>query len=179
MLKLTCQEFCNEFNVWIGFDQSGYGQVFSTKPKLIERDNFFLSPDDAKLLPCLVTDYTEWSSKRRTILFSPGQTVEMKDQGKTIMECNDFKKGDSFTGNVVVREIFTMPDPINDGEKYIVTCRDDSLHDLIWTTKSKNIPNKGERKFLKAKIAKNCPSTEFNIPAFEITNCSFLKEKKK
>lgn len=178
MLKLTCQEFCDNFNVWIGFDQSGYGQVFSQKPKLIERDNFFLSPDDAKLLPCLVTDYDEWSSKRRTVLFSPGQTMEIKDQGKTAMECNDFKKGDPFAANVTVKEIFTMPDPINGDEKYIVTCRDEAGHDLIWKTRSKSIPAQGDKKFLKAKIVGNCASTEFNVPAFEVTNCSFLKEKK-
>ena len=94
------------------------------------------------------------------------------------MECNDFKKDDMFAANVVVREVFTMPDPINDGEKYIITCRDDNGHDLIWTTKAKNIPNEGEKKFLKAKITGNVASTEFEVPAFGITNCSFLKEKK-
>lgn len=177
---MNCQEFCNMFNVWIGFDQSGYGQMFAKKPKLIEKDNFFLAMDDAKLLPCLVDDYTEWSSKRRMILFSPGENNKpfISEKGKTTMECTDFKKGDMFAGNVSVREVFTMPDPINEGEKYIITCRDDDGHDLIWNTKAKNIPNQGDRKFLKAKITGNTASTEFGVPAFEITNCNFLKEKK-
>lgn len=180
MSRFSCQEFCNEFNVWIGFDQSGYGQVFAKKPKFIERDNFFLAIDDAKLLPCLVNDYSEWSNKRRMVLFSPGgeSGPEVSKKVKTVMECNDFKKGDLFAANVVVREVFTMPDPVNDGEKYTVTCRDDNGHDLIWTTKAKTIPNQGEKKFLKAKIVGNCASVEFDVPAFEITNCSFLKEKK-
>ena len=177
---MNCQEFCNMFNVWIGFDQSGYGQMFAKKPKLIEKDNFFLAMDDAKLLPCLVDDYTEWSNKRRMILFSPGENNKpfISEKGKTTMECADFKKGDMFAGNVSVREVFTMPDPINEGEKYIITCRDDDGHDLIWNTKAKNIPNQGDRKFLKAKITGNTASTEFGVPAFEITNCNFLKEKK-
>lgn len=175
---MTCQQFCDMFNVYIGFDQSGYGQIFAKKPKLIERDNFFLAADDAKLLSCLVDDYTEWSNKRRMVLFSPGQSVEMKEQGNVIMECGDFKKGDMFAGNINVKEVFTMPDAINDGEKYIITCRDDNGHDLIWKTKAKNIPNQNDRKFLKAKIIGNCPSTEFGVPAFEITSCNFLKEKK-
>lgn len=175
---MTCQEFANLFNVYVGFDQSGYGQIFATKPKLIERDNFFLCSDDAKLLPCMVDDYKTWSDKRRTILFSPNEKMEIKDKGKTVMECNDYKKDDAFAGNVLVREVFTMPDPINDGEKYIITCRDDAGHDLIWTTKAKNIPNQNDRKFLKAKIVGNTASTEYGVPAFAITNCSFLKEKK-
>lgn len=176
--NLTCQEFCNSFNVWIGFDQTGYGQIFGKKPKLIERDNFFLCSEDAKLLPCLVTDYYEWSKKRRTILFSPNEEPEIKDDGKTIMECTDFKKDDTFIGNIIVKEVFTMPDPINDGEKYIITCRDDNGHDFVWTTKAKNIPNQNDRKCLRAKIIGNCASTEFGIPAFAVTNCSFLKERK-
>lgn len=175
---MTVQEICDTFNVWIGFDQSGYGQIFAEKPKLIERDNFFLCSDDAKLLPCMAEDYHEWSDKRRTVLFSPGSSPEMKDQGKKIMECNDFKKDDAFAANVLVREVFTMPDPINDGEKFIITCRDDKGHDLIWTTKAKTIPNQGERKFLKAKIVGNTASVEFGIPAFAITNCTFIREKK-
>jgi hypothetical protein len=175
---VTCQEFADTFNVYIGFDQSGYGQIFAEKPKLIERDIFFLSKDDAKLLSCLVDDFYEWSNKRRTVLFSPGTKPEMKDQGKIIMECNDFKKDDAFAANVLVREVFTMPDPINDGEKYIVTCRDDAGHDLIWTTKAKTIPNQNDRKFLKAKIVGNTASTEYGVPAFAITNCSFTREKK-
>ena len=177
-MAITCQEFADMFNVWIGFDQSGYGQMFAKKPKFIERDNFFLARDDAKLLPCLVSDYSEWSNKRRMILFSPGEKPEISDKVKTVMECSDFKKDDMFAANVVVREVFTMPDPINDGEKYIITCRDEGGHDLIWTTKAKNIPNEGEKKFLKAKITGNVASTEFGVPAFGITNCSFLKEKK-
>ena len=176
--KFSCQEFCDFFNVYIGFDQSGYGQVFGSKPKLIERDNFFLSSDDAKLLPCLVNDYKEWSDKRRTILFSPGQSVEMKDEGKTVMECADFKKDDVFTGNVTIKEVFTMPDPINEGEKYIITCRDDNGHDFVWTTKAKNIPNEGERKYMRCKVVGNCASTEYGIPAFAVTSCNFIKEKK-
>lgn len=175
---MTVQELCDTFNVWIGFDQSGYGQIFASKPKLIEKDNFFLCSDDAKLLPCMAEDYHEWSDKRRTVLFSPGGSPELKDKERKIMECNDFKKDDAFAANVVVREVFTMPDPINDGEKYIITCRDDNGHDLIWTTKAKNIPNEGDKKFLKAKITGNVASIEFGVPAFGITNCSFLKEKK-
>ena len=175
---MTCQEFADTFKVYIGFDQSGYGQIFAEKPKLIERDNFFLSRDDAKLLPCLVDDFHEWSNKRRTILFSPGIKPEMKDQGKVIMECNDFKKDDAFSANVLVREVFTMPDPINEGEKYIITCRDDNGHDLIWTTKAKTIPSQNERKHLKAKIVGNTASVEYGVPAFAITNCSFTREKK-
>ena len=175
---MNCQEFCDYFNVFIGFDQSGYGQIFSEKPKLIEKDNFFLCKDDAKLLPCLVSDFAEWSNRRRTVLFSPGQKMETKDKGKVIMECSDFKKGDIFTGNVLVREVFTMPDPINDGEKFIITCRDDNGHDLVWATKAKNIPNQNDRKFLKAKVVGNCASVEYGIPAFEITSCTFTREKK-
>lgn len=177
---MTTQEFCNTFNVWIGFDRSGYGQIFPKKPKLIEKDNFFLCSDDAKLLSCLVEDFHEWSSQRKTILFSPNEEVEVKDKKKEkeVMECNDFKKDDAFVGNVVVNEVFIMPDPVNDGEKYIITCRDEAGHDLIWTTKAKNIPNKGDKKLLKAKIVGNCPSHEFGVPAFAITNCSFLKAKK-
>ena len=176
---MKCQEFCDMFQVWIGFDQSGYGQIFSEKPKLIEKDNFFLAKNDAKLLPCLVEDYYEFSNKRRTIILSPGgEKPETKDQGKTVMECGDYKKDDMFMGNVVVKEVFTMPDPINDGEKYIVTSRDDNGHDFIWTTKSKNIPNENDRKYLKAKIVGNCASYEYGIPAFSVTNCTFVKEKK-
>lgn len=179
---MKIQEFCNLFGVYIGFDRSGYGQVFATKPKLIEKDDFFLCSDDAKLLPCLVEDYYEWSSKRRTILFSPGGSLEVKEEAKkeekTVMECVDYKKDDSFMGNVTVTEVFTMPDPINDGEKFIITCRDDNGHDLIWTTKAKNIPVQGDRKFLKAKITGNVASVELDVPAFGITNCSFLKEKR-
>jgi len=177
---MNCQEFCNLFNVYIGFDQSGYGQIFEKKPKLIERDNFFLAMNDAKLLPCLVDDYREWSNKRRMVLFSPGEESKpfISEKGKEIMECSDYKKGDMFAGNIKVIEVFTMPDPINDGEKYIITCRDDNNHDLIWKTKAKSIPNQNDRKFLKAKIVGNTASTEYGIPAFEITNCSFLKEKK-
>lgn len=175
---MKCQELADFFHVWVGFDQSGYGQIFASKPRLIERDNFFLSSDDAKLLPCMVEDYYEWSNRRRTVLFSPGQAPEIKDQGKVVMECNDFKKDDTFTGNVLVREVFVMPDPINDGEKYIITCRDDNGHDLIWTTKAKNIPVQGERKSLKAKITGNIASSEYGVPAFSITNCTFTREKK-
>ena len=180
MASFSCQEFCNEFNVWIGFDQSGYGQIFSSKPKLIERDNFFLARDDAKLLPCLVNDYNEWSKKRRVILFSPGSEENpfISEKEKVKMECADFKKGDAFAGNVIVREVFTMPDTVNDGEKFVITCRDNNGHDLIWNTKAKNIPIQGDKKFLKAKIVGNTASAEYGIPAFEITNCSFLKEKK-
>ena len=167
------------FNVYIGFDQSGYGQMFAKKPKFIERDNFFLSMNDAKLLPCLVEDYTEWSNKRRMVLFSPGQTtVEMKGESKSVMECSDFKKDDIFAGNIIVKEVFTMPDPINDGEKFIITCRDDEGHDFVWTTKSKNFPAQNERKYMRAKILGNCASYEFGIPAFAVTSCNFIKEKK-
>lgn len=172
MTNLSCQEFCDNFNVFIGFDQSGYGQIFATKPKFIERDNFFLSSDDSKLLPCLVNDYFLWSNKRKVILFSPGEKApDINNKLGAIMACDDFKKDDQYIGNVTITDI------ISDGAKSTVVCTDGS-HDFVWSTKSKALPLVQEKKFLKAKITGNCVSVNVDIPAFEVTGCSFLKEKK-
>lgn len=171
MSKFSCQEFCDEFNVWISFDQSGYGQVYSKKPKFIERDNFFLSIDDAKLLPCLVNDYYEWSNKRKVILFSPNEKVEINDKLGTIIPCDDYKKDDTLNVNVVIKSV------ISDDNKNVVVCSDGS-HDFVWNTKAKNLPNINEKRFLRAKVTGSYASVDLSLPAFEVTGCSFLREKK-
>lgn len=172
MSNFSCQEFCNEFNVWIGFDQSGYGQVFGKKPTFIERDSFFLSADDAKLLPCLVNDYYNWSKKRRVILFSPGeQSPEINEEIGGIIECNAYKKGDAINSNVIIKNV------IPSDTKTTIICSNGD-YDFIWNTKSKTLPNINDRKFLRAKIVENCASVDMDIPAFEVTSCTLLREKK-
>lgn len=177
---MTAIEFAKQFNVWIAGDRSGYIKVCLQKPKQMEKEDFWLTAkEESTYLENYSEDYRDLKRRRCMFLISPDGTDTYEKRGETEnMVCNDFSKGDEVVTNVTIIEVFTTPDVINDGEKHMITMRDDNNHDFMYTTKSASIPSKGERKLLKCKIVEGAASIEYGVPAFNVQSVKLLQPKK-
>jgi len=189
---MTCQEFCKTFDVYITFSKSGYGQIFgkgSHPPNYLENMDFWVPTNggDTGLLPSLVEDYQEFSSKCQAVLISPEgsksksiKKEKTKDGKIPIMECNDFKPDDTVETNVDVVRVSGWPDTAHlklDEYIYRITMYD-GKHHFMYQTKSKDHPEEGDKVLLKAKIKKQTDQIDHEIPMFEVASVKILKAKK-
>lgn len=177
---MTSKEFAKQFNVWIAGDRSGYIKVCMQKPKQMDKEDFWLTAkEEGTFLENYADDYSDLKKRRCMFLIGPdGSDTYNRKSGDENMVCTDFSKGDEIAVNVTVVEVFNTPDVINDGEKHMITMRDDSNHDFMYTTKSANIPSKGDKKLLKCKIVGGTNSIEYGVPAFEVQSVKLLQQKK-